>query len=166
VATYRTTLARAKLNFSLAYNYNKTKVTGYNPQVVSTAQLIDAENLSPKHRAVFTTNWSLDNVGLTIRENYYSSWTAAQDYGETNGVANQIFGSKFTTDIELSYTFHDHYTLSVGAQNFLDEHPDRLKQTSSVQIYPMTGGTSDGQVYPRNGAPSASTAASTMCAFA
>lgn len=153
VATYRTTLARAKLNFSLAYNYNKTKITSYDSKVISTPQRIDAENLSPKHRAVFTANWSLDNVGLTIRENYYSSWTAAQDYGYTGNVANQVFGSKFTTDIELSYTFHDHYTLSVGAQNFLDEHPDRLKQTSSVQIYPMTGGTSDGQVYPRNGGP-------------
>ncbi|AOR79706.1 TonB-dependent receptor plug domain-containing protein [Novosphingobium resinovorum] len=153
VATWRITLAEAQLNFSLAYNYNKTKVTGYDTQVVSTAQLIDAENLAPKHRAVFNASWTLDNLSFTVRENYYSSWTSAQDYGQTNGVPNQVFGSKFTTDLELSYTFADHFTLAVGAQNFTDEKPDRLAPTSSVAIYPLTGGTSDGQVYPRNGGP-------------
>ena len=69
------------------------------------------------------------------------------------GYANQRFGSKFTTDLELSYTFAKHFTLAVGAQNFTDERPDRLAPTPTVQIYPITGGTSDGQVYARNGGP-------------
>ncbi|WP_010162754.1 TonB-dependent receptor plug domain-containing protein [Sphingomonas sp. PAMC 26617] len=153
VATYRTRVSEAQLNFSLAYNYNKTKVTGYDARVVSVAQLIDAENLAPKHRVVFNTGLTLGNLGFTVRENYYSSWTSAQDYGQTNGVANQTFGDKFTTDIELNYTFAKHFTLAVGAQNFLDEKPDRLNATSTVQLYPLTGGTSDGQVYARNGGP-------------
>jgi iron complex outermembrane receptor protein len=152
VGTYRTKLSDALLNFSLAYNYNDTKVTDYDARVVSVAQLIDAEHLAPKHRVVFNANWSLDNLSFNVRENYYSSFTSAQDYGQTNGVANQTFGGKFTTDLELSYTFK-YFTLSVGAQNFTDEHPDRLTPNSTVQIYPLTGGTSDGQVYPRNGGP-------------
>ncbi|MBW6526545.1 TonB-dependent receptor [Sphingomonas sp. RHCKR7] len=153
VGTWRTQLSEALLNFSIAYNYNETKVTDYDERVVSTAQLIDAENLAPRHRIVFNGNWSLGNLSFNVRENYYSSFTSAQDYGQTNGVANQVFGGKFTTDLELSYTFAEHITLSVGAQNFTDEHPDRLAPTSTVQIYPLTGGTSDGQVYPRNGGP-------------
>jgi iron complex outermembrane receptor protein len=152
VGTYRTKLSDALLNFSLAYNYNDTKVTDYDARVVSVAQLIDAEHLAPKHRVVFNANWSLDNLSFNVRENYYSSFTSAQDYGQTNGVANQTFGGKFTTDLELSYTFK-YFTLSVGAQNFTDEHPDRLAPNSTVQIYPVTGGTSDGQVYARNGGP-------------
>ncbi len=152
VGTYRTKLSDALLNFSLAYNYNDTKVTDYDARIISVAQLIDAENLAPKHRVVFNANWSLDNLSFNVRENYYSSFTSAQDYGQTNGVANQTFGGKFTTDLELSYTFK-YFTLSVGAQNFTDEHPDRLAPNSTVQIYPLTGGTSDGQVYPRNGGP-------------
>ena len=152
VGTYRTRLSDALLNFSLAYNYNDTKVTDYDARIISVAQLIDAENLAPKHRVVFNANWSLDNLSFNVRENYYSAFTSAQDYGQTNGVANQTFGGKFTTDLELSYTFK-YFTLSVGAQNFTDEHPDRLTPTSTVQIYPLTGGTSDGQVYARNGGP-------------
>lgn len=164
VATWRTTLSDALLNFSLAYNYNKTEVTGYNIRVVSLPQLIDAEHLAPNHRVVFNAGWTLNNLSFNIRENYYSSFTSAQDYGVTYttqptatsigvGYPNQTFGDKFTTDLELSYTFGDHYTLSVGAQNFTDEHPDRLLPTATVQLYPLTGGTSDGQVYPRNGGP-------------
>lgn len=153
VGTWRTKLSEALLNFSLAYNYNQTKVRQYDARIIDDAQLIDAENLAPKHRAVFNASWSLDNLSFTVRENYYSSFTSAQDYGQTNGVANQIFGAKFTTDLELSYTFADHVTLAVGAQNFTDEHPDRLKPTSAVQIFPITGGTADGQIYPRNGGP-------------
>ncbi len=153
VGTYRTRFSEAELNFSLAYNYNDTKVTEFDARVVGTAQLIDAENLAPKHRVVFNAGWTLDNLSLNVRENYYSSFTSAQDYGQTNGVPNQVFSGKFVTDLELSYTFAEHFTVAVGAQNFTDEHPDRLKPTSTVQIYPLTGGTSDGQVYPRNGGP-------------
>ncbi|MET4664214.1 iron complex outermembrane receptor protein [Sphingomonas sp. PvP056] len=153
VATYRARVSEAQLNFSLAYNYNKTKVTGSDARVVSVAQLIDAENLAPKHRIVFNSGLTLGDFGFTVRENYYSSWTSAQDYGQTNGVANQTFRGKFVTDLELNYTFAKHFTLAIGAQNFLDEKPDRLKATSTVQLYPLTGGTSDGQVYARNGGP-------------
>nr|WP_244646525.1 TonB-dependent receptor [Sphingomonas sp. CFBP 8760] len=153
VATWRTRLSEALLNFSVAYNYNDTQVGEFNARVINPAQLIDAENLAPKHRVVFNANWSLDNLTFNVRENYYSSFTSAQDYGQTNGVANQVFGGKFTTDLELSYTFADHFTLSVGAQNFTDERPDRLKPTATIPIYPITGGAIDGQVYPRNGGP-------------
>ena len=157
VGTYRATVSDAQLNFSLAYNYNNTKVTDFDSQIIGDAQLIDAENLAPKHRVVFNAGWTLDNLSLNIRENYYSSFTSAQDYGITtvNGVStpNQVFGGKFVTDLELSYTFAKHFTLAIGAQNFTDEHPDRLKPTATVQLYPLTGGTSDGQVYARNGGP-------------
>ncbi len=153
VGTYRTTLSDADLSFSLAYNYNKTDITRFDPNVISVAQRIDAASLAPKHRAVFNASWSLEGLTFNVRENFYSSWTSAQDYGQTNGVANQVFGSKFTTDLELSYNFADHFTLSVGAQNFTDEKPDRLKPTATVFLYPVTGGTGDGQVYPRAGGP-------------
>ena len=154
VATYRTVLTEADLSFSLAYNYNKTDVVKFDPVVINAAQRIDARNLAPQHRVVFNANLSLGNMTFNVRENYYGSWVAAQDYGQTNGVANQTFGAKFTTDLELSYDFGEHYTLSVGALNFTDEKPDRLKATASVNLYPLTGGgTDNGQFYPRSGGP-------------
>ena len=153
VGTWRTTLSGAQISASLAYNYNETKVREFDPRVVSIAQLIDAENLAPKHRVVYNGTIELEGFTFSLRENYYSSWTAAQDYGQTGGIANQVFGGKFTTDLEVSYTFAEHFTLAIGAQNFTDEYPDRLRPTATVPIYPSTGSTADGQVYPRNGGP-------------
>lgn len=147
VGTWKTTLSEADLNFSLAYNYNKSEITKYNPKVIGPNQIIDAEHLAPNHRVVFVASWSLDGLSFNVRENYYGSWKSAQDYGP-----GQTFGDKFVTDLDISYTFAEHYTLTIGAQNFTDEHPDRLTP-ASVPIYPITGGTSDGQVYPRNGGP-------------
>lgn len=153
VGTYRTRVSEAELNFSLAYNYNRTKITKFDSRVISAAQIIDAESLAPNHRVVFNSNLVLGDFTFNARQNFYSSFTSAQDYGQTNGVPNQRFGSKITVDLDLSYTFAKHYTITVGAQNFTDTKPDKLAATSTVQLYPLTGGTSDGQVYPRNGGP-------------
>ncbi|SOB86920.1 iron complex outermembrane recepter protein [Sphingomonas guangdongensis] len=160
VGTWRTSLSEADLTFSLAYNYNKTDVRSFDTRVVSAAQLIDAERLAPRHRAVFNGTINLRGLTFNVRENYYSSFTSAQDYGitaataSTPAFANQVFGDKFTTDLELAYTFAEHFTLAIGAQNFTDEKPDRLRQTATINTFPLVGGgTADGQVYPRNGGP-------------
>ncbi|MET0240303.1 MAG: TonB-dependent receptor [Sphingobium sp.] len=147
VGTYRTTLARAAVNFTVAYNYNKSEVTEFDPDVISSDQILDIEHGAPNHRVVFTSGWTLDNVSFNLRENYYSWWNAALSYGP-----DQRFGAKFTTDLDVSYTFAEHFTLTVGAQNLFNEFPDRLN-TQSASIYPVTGGTSDGQIYPSSGGP-------------
>ncbi len=147
VATYRTRLDRSLLNFTLAYNYNKSDVTKFDPAVISQDQIRDINHGAPNHRAVFTTDWSLDNLNINLRENYYSWWQAALSYGP-----GQHFGAKFTTDLDVSYTFFEKYTLTVGAQNLFDEHPDKLNELSG-DIFPITGGTADGQVYPSSGGP-------------
>ncbi len=147
VGTYRTRLGGGDLNLTLAYNYNKTKVTQFDPASISNAQIIDAERLAPSHRANLQAAWKLGNFGLNLTEHYYSSWRAQQDY------PGQKFGSKFTTDIEASYTFMDHFTLSAGAQNLFDEYPDRIAASPSNPIFLLTDSLADGQVYPRNGGP-------------
>jgi len=147
VGTYHTTLSEAQLNFTLAYNYNLSKVTKYDPKVISPAQIIDAAHLAPNHRLIFTTNWSLDGFAVNVRENYYSWFSSAVDYG----VNSQHFGGKFTTDLDVSYTFNK-FTLTVGSTNLLDARPDKLTTASAV-LYPLTGSTADGQIYPRNGGP-------------
>lgn len=148
VGTYRTTLSGANLNFTLAYNYNKSTVRSFNAGVISAAQIIDVQHLAPNHRAIFTTNWQYGDLGINVRENYYSWWSSAVDYG----VTSQHFGGKFTTDLDVSYTFAKAYTLTVGGTNILDERPDKLN-TSSQVLYPLTGSSADGQIYPRNGGP-------------
>jgi iron complex outermembrane receptor protein len=47
----------------------------------------------------------------------------------------------------------EHYTVTVGANNLFNTHPDRIRNTADNPIYVLTGSTADGQVYPRLGGP-------------
>ena len=147
VGSYRTVLGDGKLNLTLAYNYNKNKVKNFDPTVIGAAQIVDAENLAPHHRINFQANWTMGNFSINAAEHYYSSWRAESDY------PGQRFGSKFTTDLEASYTFMDHYTLSVGANNLFNTYPDKIAASGANPIFVVTNSLADGQVYPRNGGP-------------
>lgn len=147
VTNYRTELAGGPLSLTLAYNYNKSKVTDFDPSVISPAQRFNISNLPPKHRVNASANWQIGNFSINARENYYSSWANQLEY------PGQRFGSKFVTDLDISYTFADRYTLTVGANNLFDTYPDRIAPTATNPIYALTNSLADGQVYPRSGGP-------------
>ena len=147
VGTYRTDLAGGPLSLTLAYNYNISKVTDFDPSVISAAQRFNIRNLPPRHRANFSANWEIGDFRINFRENFYSSWANQLEY------PGQTFGSKFVTDLDISYTIADHYTLTVGANNLFDTYPDRIAPTITNPIYALTGSLADGQIYPRSGGP-------------
>ena len=147
VGSYRSDLAGGKLNLTLAYNYNQNNVTKFDPLAIGAAQIVDAENLAPHHRLNLQANWAMGNFSINAAEHFYGSWRAESDY------PGQLFGSKFTTDLEASYTFMDHFTLSVGSNNLFNTKPDKIAASASNPIYTITNSLSDGQIYPRNGGP-------------
>lgn len=160
VGTYRTDLAGGRLNLILAYNYNKSKVTAFDPGVIDAARLIDIQYIAPNHRANFSANWQSGNFAVNLRESYYGEWRDASDYAIRAGniaanpiIDGQHFGAKLTTDLDVSYTFMDHYTLTVGANNLFDEYPDKIAPSVNIPIYTATGANNFGVVYPRPGGP-------------
>ncbi|MFM5885192.1 MAG: TonB-dependent receptor plug domain-containing protein [Novosphingobium sp.] len=158
VATYNTDAFGGKLNLSLAYNHNDNKVIKSNANVISGAQIANIKNLAPHDVAHFTASYSNGAFSLTARENYYGSWVNATDYGNSAGTAGsnggplQHFGAKATTDLDLTYNLSKELAISVGANNVFNSFPDKLNN-NSVQLFPVVGGSADGQVYPRNGGP-------------
>ena len=158
VGTWRHELFDGNFTATLAYNYNKSKVTKYDPQVIGTDQIIDVAHLAPNHRATLSGNYIHGPFTFNVRENYYSWWTDAVDYPTArdaagNITAGQKFGAKFTTDVDVSYTFLQRFTLTLGANNVFNTYPDKIKNTADNPIYVLTGSTADGQVYPRLGGP-------------
>ena len=160
VGTYRTGLADGSLNLTLAYNYNKSKVTDFDPGVIGPTQLIDIQYLAPNHRATFSANWQIGNFSVNLRESYFGEWRDANDYPIREGnlstgaiIDGQHFGAKFTTDLDVSYTFDEKYTLTIGANNLFDTYPDKIEATVNNPIYDLTGSISNGSVYPRPGGP-------------
>jgi len=157
VSTYRTEFADGRLNLSLAYNYNKSEVTKYDPATITLSQRIDIAHLAPNHHATLSASWSRGDLAVNVRENYFGAWIDANDYpirDNTGAVATgQEFGAKFTTDLDVSYSFLGHYTATLGASNLFNAYPDKIMATPDNPIYALTGGTLEGQVYPRNGGP-------------
>jgi iron complex outermembrane receptor protein len=147
VATHRADIGASALLLTLAYNYNKSSVTKFDPKVISAAQIVDVAHLAPNHRLNLSANWSLGNWTVNGRTNYYGSWRDEVDY------PGQKFGAKATVDLDVSYTFMDHYTVTAGAQNIFNTFPDKIAASASNPIYPITGSTADGQIYPRSGGP-------------
>ena len=158
VASYNTEAMGGKLNLSLAYNHNANKVLKANANVINGAQIANIVNLAPHDVAHFTMNYSQGSFSLTARENYYGSWVNASDYGNSagttgaNGGALQHFGGKATTDLDVTYDVSKELAITLGANNLFNTFPDKLNN-NSIKLYPVVGGSADGQVYARNGGP-------------
>ena len=158
VATYRTALIEpGDLNITLAYNFNRSRVTKRDPKVINDAQVVDIAHLAPNHRATFSGVWSHDRWAVVLRENFYGDWIDANDYPilDSKGYPiGQKFGSKFTTDIDVSYDVTKFLTMSVGGNNVFSAKPDKIQHNPGVNnIFAATNALGDGQIYPRSGGP-------------
>ena len=160
VGTWRGHLLDGSMTWTLAYNYNKSKVTDFEAGVISLGQRINVAHLAPNHRATLSANWLRGPISINARENYYGWWTNAVDYCTTQltGGCNdptgyQRFGAKFTTDVDVSYTFMEHFTLTLGANNLFNTYPDKIKNSAVNPVYASTLSLDNGSVYPRNGGP-------------
>ena len=147
VGTWRHKIFDGNLTATLAYNYNKSKVTKFDPAVISASQRIDIAHLAPNHRATLSANFLRGPWLFNARENYYGWWRDENDY------PGQKFGAKWTTDADISYTFMQHFTLTLGANNIFNTRPDKIANSASNPIYVLTNSTADGQVFPRLGGP-------------
>ncbi len=147
VGTFSAAAGEGSLLLTLAYNYNDTEVTEYDADIIDDAIKADIEGTIPKHRGTFTLGYTIGDFAISARENYYSSFTLEQSF------PGQTFSSKFTTDLEASYTVADNYTMAIGAANLFNAYPDKIKATSANPIYVLTNGLSNGQIYPNSGGP-------------
>ena len=148
VATYPFDLgALGRLGTTLAYNYNKTDVTSFDPTVITAARIIDIQHYAPNNRANLSLDWSRGPWGATLYENYYGTYRDENDY------PGQLFSAKETTDLDVSYQALNWLRVAVGGRNIFNAYPDAIANTAASHIYPQTGGESDGEKYPRTGGP-------------
>jgi len=125
-------------NTALSVNYNQTKVIDRNPLIVTNDRVANLEKTLPKLRVNFSETWSKGRFSLLGRLNYYSKFTVTSS---TN--AAQTFGAEMIADVEATYAFNDHFSLSAGAQNLFNNYPD--KDVRSID--PFTGLPGNGNQY-------------------
>jgi iron complex outermembrane receptor protein len=122
ISNYGMDLFDGDATFSLAYNYNKTEVDRYS-DVTGDFKVSRLENDLPNHRATLTWSQSWDEVSFLLRGNYYGEYQAVHvDYDATAITGD----AAITLDLEVSYFINDSFTVSVGAQNLLDQQATEI----------------------------------------
>ncbi len=110
-------------NFSLAYNYNESKVVsqeqvnGQNP--VSDGTVFNIENNLPKHRVSATLTHNFNKLAATIRNNYYGTTI------DERGTREEV-GAEMLIDVDLNYTATPNLNLTLGANNLFNNYPDEI----------------------------------------
>ena len=132
VANYSMELLSGDTALSLAYNWNETTVDSYNPETTKVGKVQRLEEGMPSHRATFTVAQTWEDVSMFVRANYFGEYYATHaddtsDWGSVNA------SSAVTLDAEVSYFYSDAITLSVGANNLLDQKAEKLKETGGYK---------------------------------
>ena len=109
----------------LRYNYNEQDVQDVKDDAITEGRVYDLENQVPENSAVLNLDYSRDAFGAFVRVNYYDEWSST-DGIFSDGSADVIrdYDAATLVDIELRYTFLDHYTVAIGGENVFDEYPD------------------------------------------
>ena len=124
------------LNSSLAATFSKTQQVGEikASQVLEDAGLVDTyfpedsrvylEEAVPRTKVNLTFNLSSEKWIFFLRGVYFGKVTEAT----TNIDRQQVFSSKFVTDLSVSYKATPALTFTVGANNLFDTYPDRAAE--------------------------------------
>lgn len=123
-------------NLAAAWNWTETEVENAGSEV-SRNRVLELENYNPKNRGVFTYNHFYNDFRFLARASYYGDWTVGDWSGDptargpkgTNYNLDCTFGQyrdncyngETIFDVEAAYTWNEHYTFILGANNVLDK---------------------------------------------
>jgi iron complex outermembrane receptor protein len=146
VGTYRLGIPSfGNWSLSAAYNYTKNTIDerasglgplASNPNIILFGRVegIRFEKGQPKDKIVLSGDGSFGAFGITARTTRFGrviAPTATSLTGTTLGLSD--FGPddvflkpKWITDLEIRYTFKEHATFAIGADNLFDVYPSRL----------------------------------------
>ena len=139
VASYRVPdFGLGKLRLNAGFNINNTKITDRRVFKGFTAQRLFARPESlrltdgqPSDKINLGLSWDLDNFGLTANANRFGEVFLpgpSNDITIAQGAApgDLTLSPKWVVDLELRFKPTENIGLAVGANNLLDEYPDRL----------------------------------------
>ena len=156
VVTTASTLGQAgRIDWTLAANYNTTKVTGVRPTpavlAASGQSLFDLvaistlETASPKFKVILDGLLTHGRWTVDLKESFYGQASRYSDPGDGNLYLDKA-GAKFITDLEVGYRLGGGLTISAGADNLFNVYPNRVNAAGlrasglagnpAIEIYP------------------------------
>jgi len=165
IAQYTVPFENSSLALTAGYNYNKTEIQriapnppeltalGANLFRVGRDEQGRIEEGYPRDKATVTAAWKLARWDFTFGATRYGEFTTR--VSETgNPVNDQTYGAKWILDASTSFRPSENWTLTLGADNLLDEYPDRtIFPNSNSGQFPYSsqspGGFNGAYVYGR-----------------
>ena len=143
VADHTTPLdAWGDVRWSLGLNWNKTTIEGTRDTpaalVGSGVTLVgrdregDLTQASPKTKWILGANWKVQDLAVNLQTARYGAVKTLA----VNPTGDRSFGAKWITDLDVSYTFVDSITVSIGGTNIFDVRPDRHAVYSNLGLAP------------------------------
>src|SRR5690606_3392692 len=125
-------LASSTLDFTAGYNHTKTEVTriaanpaeleqnGLNLEPIDRVEIGRIEQGFPRNKLLLGTTWTASDWTLAATGTRYGSVVTTPN----NATLDQTYAAKWLLDLSASYRPGDNWTLTLGADNVLNEYPD------------------------------------------
>ncbi|PQZ89363.1 MULTISPECIES: TonB-dependent siderophore receptor [Pseudomonas] len=141
VADHTTSLdAFGDVRWSLGFNWNKTTIEGTRdtPGALANSGVTlvgrdrqgDLTDASPKTKWILGANWKVSDLAVNLQTARYGAVKTLA----VNPSGDRSFGAKWITDLDISYTFVDSLTVSVGGTNIFDVRPDKHAVYSNLGL--------------------------------
>ena len=107
------------------HNYNEQEISDVKQGAINESRVFDLENQIPENSSVLSFDYSQGGFGGLLRVNYYDEWSSTGGLFSPGDASDaNTYDEVVMVDLELRYTFADHYTVTVGGENIFDEFPD------------------------------------------
>lgn len=127
VATYRIPQWGGTTTYSLAANWNQTKVNGYDADFINAARVYKFEHSLPKTKGYLSINHQRQVFHANLRLNYYGSWYEDHlDSGiisAADGGLPIYGGSALLVDADIGWNLPSGMYISVGGNNLFNKTP-------------------------------------------
>ncbi len=124
VANYTPAGMGGNTAFSLLFNYTGTEVTERNPDVVDDDRVHQLEQSLPNFRGSLSASHPFGSVRTLLRGTWYDGWYDVGDEHDYTG--------RFIVDAEAALELSDNASITIGAQNLLNIHPDESPTALNV----------------------------------
>ena len=117
------------LDFGIWYNYNQTKVVGFNNAATnrtnSYEQIDRVENGQAKQSAKILSAYTFQKLTSTLNINHYGS------YSEVIDTTAYKFDPAWTVDLDLNYKASKNVSIALGGQNIFNTLPNKWKNLAT-----------------------------------
>ena len=129
VATYPMNISGWDTLYTFAGNWNQTKVTEFNPDIISYKRRIQLEENLPNFRFTLTADHQRGPWRLLTRFYYYDDFVEFHVNTEELRIEPS---ERLFVDLEGSYTFKLGITVAAGAQNLFDTYPSQNRYAGAT----------------------------------